>query len=142
MQGTVIWANLYDLDSDNDGFSNGLELQDPDGVWSQGMANPGDASLVTAPGDADDFPTSVDEPITDFRLIVTGNTIHLISATSSDLNLSYRIYSVDGRLLMGSDTGYGNTDMTINIDELSGGNYYLVMHKGKKTFTRGFSKVN
>ena len=47
------------LDSDGDGFTNGEELQDPDGAWTEGSANPGDASLVTHPGNADDFPTSV-----------------------------------------------------------------------------------
>jgi Secretion system C-terminal sorting domain len=56
-------SELAALDSDGDGFSNGIELQDPNGEWIPGTDNPGDASLVTNPGDASDFPaiTSIDE---------------------------------------------------------------------------------
>lgn len=43
-------------DSDEDGFTNGEELQDPGGVWRPGQPAPGDRSLVTNPGDPDDFP--------------------------------------------------------------------------------------
>lgn len=50
---------LAALDSDGDGFTNGEELQDPDGLWSEGSPNPGDVALVTHPGNPDDFPTSV-----------------------------------------------------------------------------------
>ncbi len=50
---TVALANL---DSDGDGFSNGEELQDPNGQWTQGNANPGDMALVTSPSDPSDFP--------------------------------------------------------------------------------------
>ena len=32
--------------SDGDGFTNGQELQDPDGTWSTGNPNPGDVSKV------------------------------------------------------------------------------------------------
>ena len=54
---------LAALDSDGDGFSNGVELQDPNGTWVPGTATPGDPLLVTHPGDANDFPaiTSVDK---------------------------------------------------------------------------------
>lgn len=55
-------ATLASLDSDGDGFTNGDELQDPNGLWSEGTAQPGDNTLVTNPGDPNDFPaiTSVD----------------------------------------------------------------------------------
>jgi len=55
--------DLAAIDSDGDGFSNGEELQDPNGAWIPGEALPGDPLLVTHPGDASDFPavTSVDE---------------------------------------------------------------------------------
>ena len=59
--GESFWnSELADLDSDGDGFTNGEELQDPDGLWAEGSAMPGDAALVTNPGNPDDFPTSVD----------------------------------------------------------------------------------
>jgi len=50
---------LAALDSDGDGFTNGEELQDPNGTWQPSQSAPGDASLVTHPGIASDFPTSV-----------------------------------------------------------------------------------
>ena len=54
---TPFWgATLAAADSDGDGFSNGVELQDSAGTWSSGSANPGTASLVTHPGDATDYP--------------------------------------------------------------------------------------
>lgn len=50
--GNVVWGpELAALDSDADGGTNGTELQDPTGAWTIGDANPGDAALVTNPGD-------------------------------------------------------------------------------------------
>lgn len=57
--GQVQWsAALASLDSDGDGFTNGEELQDPDGSWQIGRPFPGDPALVTNPGDASDFPNT------------------------------------------------------------------------------------
>ncbi len=57
--GQVQWSEaLAALDSDGDGFSNGEELQDPQGTWRIGQPAPGDLALVTNPGDASDFPTT------------------------------------------------------------------------------------
>jgi len=59
----TFWGpNLAAIDSDGDGFTNGQELQDPDGTWIEGTALPGDANAVTNPGDPNDHPpvTSVD----------------------------------------------------------------------------------
>jgi hypothetical protein len=59
--GNVEWGPaLANLDSDGDGFSNGEELQDPNGTWRTGQPAPGDPALVTNPGNASDFPTSVE----------------------------------------------------------------------------------
>ncbi len=59
--GNVQWGPaLASIDSDGDGFSNGEELQDPNGSWQIGQPAPGDPNLVTNPGIASDFPTSVD----------------------------------------------------------------------------------
>lgn len=56
---TPFWSStLAALDSDGDGFSNGVELQDSLGAWTNGSANPGNSSLVTHPGDATDYPTT------------------------------------------------------------------------------------
>lgn len=51
---SVVWAELYMLDADGDGFTNGYELGDPDGEWSTGDNDPSvDASF---PGDPDSVP--------------------------------------------------------------------------------------
>jgi len=60
----TFWGpELAGLDSDGDGFTNGEELQDPNGEWIEGNLAPGDISMVTHPGDPNDYPplTSVDE---------------------------------------------------------------------------------
>jgi hypothetical protein len=43
-------------DADGDGFSNGVELQDPNGEWTFGSADPGQLEAVSHPGDNDDIP--------------------------------------------------------------------------------------
>jgi hypothetical protein len=49
--GVVLWGPaLAALDSDSDGRSNGLELQDPAGAWVQNTPAPGNPALVTLPG--------------------------------------------------------------------------------------------
>src|SRR6266545_3130696 len=44
-------TELANKDSDGDGFTNGEELQDPEGVWAIGKPDPGDVSLVSNPSD-------------------------------------------------------------------------------------------
>ncbi len=44
---------LAGMDSDSDGMTNGQELQDPSGEWEKGMPSPGNAALVTRPGEPD-----------------------------------------------------------------------------------------
>ena len=47
---------LASLDSDGDGFTNGQELQDPNGTWQTGQSAPGSASMVSKPGSASSVP--------------------------------------------------------------------------------------
>jgi uncharacterized protein (TIGR03382 family) len=54
---SILWNNLFNLDSDGDGQTNGQELNDPCGVWSVGDADPG--GDVSNPGDDAD---SLDAP--------------------------------------------------------------------------------
>ncbi len=64
VNGNVMWdAALAQLDSDNDGFSNGTELQDPSGTWRTGQPDPGVLANVSNPGDplSTPPPTSVKE---------------------------------------------------------------------------------
>ena len=56
-EGDVVWgAELAALDADGDGFTNGEELQDPEGSWRLGDPQPGDPVAVTHPGDPDSQP--------------------------------------------------------------------------------------
>ncbi len=62
--GEQFWSPAFAaLDADADGFTNGQELQDPNGIWVKGNAFPGDENAVTNPGDPNDHPpvTSVDK---------------------------------------------------------------------------------
>ncbi|MEL6183434.1 MAG: hypothetical protein AAFU79_02335 [Myxococcota bacterium] len=47
---TFAWSELVDLDSDNDGQTNGQELGDPCGTWTPGAAAPR-AIEISRPGD-------------------------------------------------------------------------------------------
>ncbi len=49
-------SQLASIDSDGDGFSNGVELQDPEGKWRPGQPNPGNPSEVSNPGDPNSVP--------------------------------------------------------------------------------------
>lgn len=53
----VNWAALCPLDSDRDGWTNGLELGDPDCTWTKGDADP--KGFVYNPGDPDVHPPPV-----------------------------------------------------------------------------------
>ena len=58
--GDVIWGPaLASLDADSDGVSNGLELQDPNGLWAIGQAAPGNSNLGSLPGAAGSKPPAL-----------------------------------------------------------------------------------
>lgn len=63
----LIWSGIFDLDADCDGFSNGVELGDPEGAWIIGDEAP-DAD-VTDPNDDTSIPsgtpTQICEPLGD-----------------------------------------------------------------------------
>jgi len=51
------WSStLAALDSDADGYTNGEELQDPNGTWVRGQPAPGNPDLVSNPGDSESVP--------------------------------------------------------------------------------------
>ncbi len=104
-------------DSDGDGVPNGVELQDPDGTWAPGDPAPGDAALVTNPGDPDDVPPTSEfpglpednglSPRTDRAFINTPDTIN----NSSTESLGVAIAS-NGNIIIGwEDDGDGLTDL-------------------------------
>ena len=51
------WKRLYLLDSDADGFTNGEELGDPNGIWKNGDLTP--QLPITLPGDSTSHPEIV-----------------------------------------------------------------------------------
>ncbi|MFP4597502.1 MAG: MYXO-CTERM sorting domain-containing protein [Persicimonas sp.] len=51
----VDWQAIYDLDADEDGFTNGEELGDPEGQWQQGDEPAADYE-PSDPSDPDDTP--------------------------------------------------------------------------------------
>ncbi|MFZ5946593.1 MAG: T9SS type A sorting domain-containing protein [Stygiobacter sp.] len=56
--GNVTWNSaIANEDADGDGFTNGQELQDPNGTWVQGQPNPGLSANVFNPGDKNSKPT-------------------------------------------------------------------------------------
>ena len=59
--GNVVWGGeLAAIDSDDDGFTNGEELGDPDGTWVVGDPDP-EVDAIYHPGDAEDHPEEMME---------------------------------------------------------------------------------
>ena len=54
-QQSVVWSAIFAEDADGDGFSNGLELGDPDGAWMLGDGDP-PVRFPSLPGDPDSVP--------------------------------------------------------------------------------------
>lgn len=103
---TINWAALSKLDSDGDGFTNGQELQDPEGAWKAGQSNPGDPTKVTRPGDKNSIPTSVIEneenrinSMIDL-FSISPNSINSVSkiqfSLKQDANVELSIFNYDG----------------------------------------------
>ncbi len=106
----TFWGpDLAALDSDGDGFTNGEELQDPNGEWVQGNADPGDPNAVTHPGDPDDHPpiVSVDnESNVENNFILYNNYPNPFNPTTKiafnvpvNSEISLAVYSVNGDLV-------------------------------------------
>ncbi len=68
--GNVNWPAIFAIDSDGDGYTNGEELGDPNGVWVRGNVNP---RLLSEPQDAFDVPALVGQRPTLTNAAVTVN---------------------------------------------------------------------
>lgn len=108
-------AILAAMDSDNDGFTNGVELQDLNSEWSFGMPNAiGDPSKVTLPGDKSSFPTSVIESNLNLSIsnafpnpILEGTTFTI--SNLSNTKIEVLTYDINGNVIS-SETIMINSD--------------------------------
>jgi len=133
----VRWDLIFNIDSDGDGFTNGEELQDPDGQWNVGDSGPGNTTLVTLPGDASSKPT-VSSVENDF---VERNSNIYPQPTKGIVSLDYlsnyfemselNIYNLNGVILHNESTEskIGENNLTIDMNQLSlhNGTYFIVL---------------
>ena len=135
--GKVRWDLIFNIDSDGDGFSNGEELQDPFGIWTEGQTNPGDPELVTQPWNPNSKPTtsSVEN---DF---VNMNSTLYPSPTLGILNLEFisnyfdvstiEIFNSNGNFIysINHNTKLGQNEMSIKLNDLGiqQGTYFIVI---------------
>ncbi|MFY8161923.1 MAG: T9SS type A sorting domain-containing protein [Candidatus Kapaibacteriota bacterium] len=127
---------LSQIDTDGDTFTNGQELQDPTGVWTTATGYPfGDPSLVTLPGNVNDFPSGVEEVTDKFISLaypnpVLENTTFEISNISSN-GLEILTYDINGNIVKSEKiNANGNVNYIWNRtnsqnQSLPSGTYYL-----------------
>jgi len=150
----TFWGpELAALDSDGDGFTNGEELQDPNGLWTEGSANPGDPTLVTHPGSPDDFPTSVDDlnnspiefalhsnypnpfnPSTTIKYSIPVADAYNASTTNVTLNI-YDILGREVETLVNEKQSPGNYEVVFNAANLTSGTYFYRLISGNNVKT-------
>lgn len=139
--GHVKWGSeLASLDSDGDGFTNGEELQDPNGIWTSGSI--GNPSLVTNPGDPNSHPIMSSVDRTDDKSMPNEyvlkqnypnpfNPITVISfSIPKENNVSLKIYNSLGQFveeLVNENLPAGNYNVQWRAVNLSSGIYYYVL---------------
>lgn len=133
------WSStLAKIDSDNDGFTNGQELQDPNGTWTTGSAQPGNVALVTNPSDPSDFPSSVEDAIELSNLTISpipaSNYINFSLKTGLTGNLNVSIFDINGILVnsfsslnSNGEYNFGWNLMSFNSSPVESGIYFVEM---------------
>lgn len=113
INGDVIWNDaIAGMDSDGDRFTNGTELQDPEGMWTIGQADPGDTNKVFNPGDADSKPelnfVSLDNIVS--SVSISPNPFYINTTISYTLKqsgmLSISIINLNGEIIKASPGKY------------------------------------
>ncbi len=130
------WSESLALrDSDGDTFTNGQELQDPQGTWGPGDPNPGMLAQVANPGDAsstpppDAFPTPTPVPpaeeiVIELELIAEGLTSPVEAVNAEDGTGRLFILEQPGRIrILQNDTLANNPflDLTDRVISLNSG---------------------
>ncbi len=99
-------SSLANIDSDGDGFTNGVELQDPNGTWTGGEI--GDINLVTNPGNASSKPnpTSVENEIVPLQYKLYNNypnpfnpSTNIAFEIASAEFVSLRVFNINGEMV-------------------------------------------
>ncbi len=107
--GNVAWGpELAAIDSDNDGFPNGVELGDPNGAWKIGDPPPGITADVSKPWDENSVPPAMVVETTELinRIFTYPNPV--VNSISISVNLdapapiSFKIYNILGELTFSS----------------------------------------
>jgi len=126
-EGDVVWSEIFDLDADGDGFTNGEELQDPDGLWKIGNDDPGDIDFVKKPWDNNDFPTSIKDAsqyidITNIFPNPATNIINIEFFAKSSGNLEIILLDMQGNniaILEKTYLSFGNKNFTFDLSNLN-----------------------
>jgi Secretion system C-terminal sorting domain len=114
-QFNVTWGPLLaSLDADNDGVTNGHELQDPYGVWSAGQAAPGLFDMVTSAG------LSNSNPLSTLTVNFTEMTPHI------DQSLWLRVYDKTNMKEVGRTSVTVTENFAITLDVLLIGHNYII----------------
>ncbi len=150
-QGNVKWsAALAAFDSDGDGFTNGQELQDPNGTWKIGQANPGTSSAVANPGDKNSKPTGTDIdnleiPFTYSLAQNFPNPFNPITTINFSLPVSGKVvlevFDISGKnvaTLLDNELQYGEHSLQFNAADLASGIYFYRLRADQFIATRKF----
>jgi len=150
-QGNVIWnSELAKLDSDGDGFTNGQELQDPEGKWRIGQPLPGDSTLATNPGDKNSFPNPTSVKILaglpkEYNLSnnypnpfnpTTKIKFSIPALEKTFVKITLKIYDVLGKQVATLVNDYktsGNYEFLFDASNLSSGTYLYELTAGNYT---------
>ncbi|PKL79232.1 MAG: hypothetical protein CVV25_08670 [Ignavibacteriae bacterium HGW-Ignavibacteriae-4] len=133
----VRWDLIFNIDSDGDGFTNGEELQDADGQWAQGQANPGNSTLITKPWDPSSKPTvsSVENDYVNSHSIIyptpSKGIVNLSYTSNYPENSQLEVFNSNGSLLIServeSKLGENKYSINLNNQSLNSGIYFLVL---------------
>lgn len=135
----INWAELASLDSDGDGFTNGEELQDPNGEFVTGNSNPGDMTLVTNPGNSESFPLSLQLELKGFSMFPnpTLDKVNVRFYNDSPNYFNFELYNLNGSKVQSLGSQYFSVS-EVNLPlclNLPAGQYYLVITSDAKTFS-------
>jgi hypothetical protein len=131
--GIFSWgAEFAGLDADNDGFTNGKELGDPNGTWKTGDPAPGVLADISNPGDASSVPPSnLVEAIEYINRILTypnpvTKIVNINFTLSAAMPIRFDVYNTIGELIFSSVDYYMNEGENSVSWNTSGNNGSLV----------------